>query len=151
MPRQLSVQGRGSSSATARDPAGLRVAEDTARNGKDEAIAFVVALHRVAAGTVTVDYATADEDIEPPLSEAADEPFARSPAFGTGRVSTGPTATAARCASATWVATTTVRAPPRAHRCGVRERPPSVRCSGSGARGRRFEGGTLTPVPVHSR
>ena len=56
-----------------RDPAGLRVAEDTARNGKDEAIAFAVALNRAASGTVTVDYATLDEGIEPPLSEAAEE------------------------------------------------------------------------------
>ena len=47
-----------------RDPAGLRVA---------------VALHGSASGTVTVDCATADEGLEPPLSEAADQlvgPFA---------------------------------------------------------------------------
>ena len=52
-----------------RDPAGLKIAGGTAREGKDEAIAFVVALNRAVSGTVTVDYATADEGIEPPLPE----------------------------------------------------------------------------------
>ena len=52
-----------------RDPAGLKIAGGTAREGKDEAIAFVVALNRAVSGTVTVDYAMADEGIEPPLPE----------------------------------------------------------------------------------
>ncbi|MDE0150087.1 MAG: SwmB domain-containing protein, partial [Rhodospirillaceae bacterium] len=46
--------------ATVPGPAGLSVADARADEGPDAAVAFTVTLSRAAAGTVTVDYATAD-------------------------------------------------------------------------------------------